>query len=467
MRTPAGGMRREIWNRTRSAISLRKHKTVIVMKKILFILPVILLVASCQPGSMSTEDPEINQEPIDKPVDDPALPELDCNTGFDIPSTAPALSDSERGIGAALNDFGIDVLSQILKEKAGESFMFSPLSLSLALSMCLEGAGGDTRAQLAALLGLEGKSKEEIETFFRKTIGRMMTLDEKVSFRSANGIWYDVDFPMKESYLSSLGINFDASTFKMDFDAQQILIDAINKWVSEKTSGTIKGLLQEAPKKPLALANTLYFKGGWAAWFADKTINQMFYGATGSAVTDFFHGRDMFDYAEMDGYQVLLIPYGNPEAAERFEMAIVLPEEGISVQQTLSWISESGDALIDSMKACDKTLVLAQIPCFEIESTLSSLQDILSAKYHLPFTTESDFSGISDKPLYISQILQKTFISVDQKGTEASAATYIEIAYSTGENNEPEPILFRADRPFVFLIRDNGSGCNIFVGVKQ
>ena len=451
------------------------------MKKLILMISMILLAVSCDLSGVTPEEEETNQEqvvpgqPEDTPQD-PALPEIDVNTGFEAPASVPVLSESEISISDALNLFGVNVLSEIVKENADESVMISPLSISMALSMCLNGAAGDTQAQLAALLGLEGKNREDIASYYKKTLGRLMTLDQKVVFNSANALWYDDEFPIKDGYLSGLGQNYDASAYKMDFDEGKILVDVINKWVKDKTAGTIDKIIDTAPQKPLALANALYFKANWAVLFCEKTKEGIFKGAKGEVNTDYFfamfHEYDRLEYVSQDGYQVLILPYGNEKATERFEMVVILPEEGTPIGEALSWTAAKGEAIMRSMGP-DNIVVKAhvEIPCFKIGSPAMDLRNLFMAKYPLPFTDEADFSGISetsDMPLFISQIMHKTYIGVDQKGTEASSVAYVGYATSDGEEHvEPDPIDFKADHPFIFVIRDSGSGSNIFVGVKQ
>lgn len=418
------------------------------MKKILYISG--LLLASCS----------LNHTAHDNTV--PSIVEQDYNTGFVVPDAVPVLSAAETKVNTAVSLFGLDVFDQILADNNNESFMFSPLSLSMALSMCLGGAEGETEAQLAALLGFEGKSSEDITSYYTKMLGRLKTVDESVMFHTANALWYDEAFPIKNSYLSSLGTSFDASAFKMHFDDRKSLTESINKWVSEKTFGTIKEMVSKAPDKPMALVNAAYFKADWAVKTMDQLVASVFKGANGSVATDYFCASTDFDYVEKEDYQLLAIPYGQSETGDRFEMVIVLPEDKVNAKQLLT---NKGEELLHSMDAVEKVQLTAYIPCFKIENTLTDLQSILSKKYPLPFSADSDFSGISDEPLFISRITQKCCINVDEKGSEASSATLIDMETSTGQETATK--VFKADRPFVFFIRENGSGSIVFMGIKQ
>lgn len=434
------------------------------MKKIVYTSLTILLAASCELNFIPSTEEEADQTPVVSET------ETDYNTGFVVPETVPVLTESELGVGGALNAFGYDVFSQILKRDPEDSYVFSPLSLSLALSMSLSGAEGETGEQLAALLGLEGMDKADVASYFKKMLGRMLTLNKKVSFQAANALWYDTGFSIKEGYLASLGTNYDASAFNVDFENGQKLVDAINKWVSEKTSGTIKEIVKDRPSKPLVLANALYFSATWTFPFFKVEEKGTFYGAKGSVDVDYCDILADYQYLAKDGYEIALFPYGEYKGyeneGERFEMAVILPEAGTTVGQALSWIAHTGNDLIASMNRDDATLMYVQLPCFRIESSLENLQDILSREYPLPFTAEADFSGISDDPLFISKVLQKTYISSDEKGTEASSAT-VSYMVTAGGDPLPDPVIFKADHPFVFLIREKATGSNIFLGVKQ
>lgn len=427
-------------------------------KSYLIFIALLLTIVACKSGIFSTDN-----------SGDKNKLELDYTTGFIAPDSVPVLSESELGISKAVTGFGLKFFGRILEERSGESTLFSPLSLSLSLSMCLSGAEGDTMNQLSVLMGLEGKDKEEVMSFFKKMLGRLSSLDDRITFNSANAIWYDSFFPIKSAFIKSIGENFDASAFKMDFDDNQLLVDAVNKWAVEKTEGTISRLLEKSPSKPLLLANALYFKAGWGVKFSDSLEKRDFFGANGVERVDFFKGTNDYAYSSLDGYQVLLLPYGQNGETVGFEMAVILPEDGISIQQTLSWLTGKGSELLDNMVTSGrKTRVHVEMPCFKIENSLNDIQGIVSVDCPIPFSPESaDFSGISDERIFISKIAQKAYINVDNKGTEASAVTEIGLESTSLGEPQPDPILFRADRPFIFLIRDRGTGNSVFIGVKQ
>ena len=428
------------------------------MNRFTGILFSLLVITSCKDGALSS---------VKEKAQEQSFPELDYTTGFVAPESVPVISDTEQGIADAVTVFGMEIFDSILQDYASESVMYSPLSLSLALSMCLVGADGETETQLSSLLGFEGYDKKDVASYYKAMIGRLMVLDKNVSFLSANALWYDRDFSIKDHYLQTIGENFDASAFKMDFDEAKSLIDAINHWVSEKTQGTIKDIARNAPPKPMLFANALYFKAGWAVVFGDKLEKGVFYATGGKEEADFFVSRNSFEYSSADEYQIVLLPYGKPGEDSFYEMAVVLPKQGVDVKQTLKWIRGTGVSIIDAMDyGCKKSDVRVEMPCFKIESSLSGIRELLAVKCPAPFSgSDADFSGISDERIFISDIAQKTYIKVDEKGTEASAVTEI-AATSTGES-QPEPIVFRADHPFVFMIREKESKSNIFIGVKQ
>lgn len=428
------------------------------MNRYTCIIVTLLGIASCKGGTSLSDNDKTHE---------PSIPELDYTTGFVAPERIPVFSESEQGISDAVTTFGLEIFDAVLQESAGESIMYSPLSLSLALSMCLIGADGETETQLSSLLGFEGYDKNDVASYYKAMIGRLMVLDKNVSFLSANALWYDNDFSIKEPYLRALGENFDASAFKMDFDEPQILMDAINNWVSEKTRGTIKEMAKNAPSKPVLFANALYFKAGWAIEFEDELEEGVFNSVGGKEKADFFVSRNDFEYSSEGDYQIVLLPYGKLGESSFYEMAVVLPKKGVDVKHTMKWIKEAGIFRINAMDSgCEKSDVRVEMPCFKIESSLSSIRDLLSMECPAPFSqNDADFSGISEERIFISDIAQKTYIKVDEKGTEASAVTEI-AATSTGES-QPEPIVFRADHPFVFLIREKETKSNIFIGVKQ
>ncbi len=427
------------------------------MKKILFILAAVLLIASCQLGKVSTEDPEINQEPIDTPdVQQSGQQEPQVDT---------------KAIGemcSSMSGFGFNVFEGLLEQTEGD-VLFSPISLSIALSMVGAGAMGPTAIQIAAAQGLDGFAGEEIAQCYQTVVDRFTSADDLVKVLSANGVWVDVDFPLYDSYKSDIEKYFDAEVATEDFDKSGVVKNAVNVWAAKHTENRITNVILDDPKPPMLLANALYFNAGWGIEFDEDIIDGPFHGVKGDAPAKFFTKTGMFAHANDGALMMLSIPYGNGT----FDFVAVVPVAGQTIGQAFKDLnSKSGlrrlQSLVPTQASCN---CYVQVPRFTVESDFRDDQ-IKSVLKGLGVVdafdgTKSDFCGISPKPLKIEDIIQKDFISVDEKGTEAAAVTVVEMETTSIEGGEPEPEKIILDRPFIFLVRDTVTGAVLFVGVKQ
>lgn len=348
---------------------------------------------------------------------------------------------------AQADDFAFKLYDQ-LKATEGNLF-FSPASIEAALAMTREGAAGNTLRQMSLLL-------PETATFPRT--GTNVILD------SANALWVDKKFPILGKYQSTVQDKYGAEIRPADFAGQpEVERGMVNRWAEEKTRDKIKNLLGPGSVMSdtrLILVNAIYFKGDWLhAFEKEKTADEPFWTVpdTSTNVPMMAMKPERFGCMENESFQCLELPY----LGEEVSMLIVLPKE----KDGLARIEEglSADALAGWTATLRKEEIAVHLPKFKIELQLAGLTGVLAALGMTDAFSPSlaDFSGISEMPLFISDVIHKAFVQVDEKGTEAAAATGV-MMRTTAMPMPPK--VFRADHPFLFLIRDNASGSVLFMG---
>lgn len=425
------------------------------MKNCAFVLMVLLAsLAACESGPKGDD----NKHTVETAV------------GFTIPETAPVLSKAQQALSDKVLAFGISLFSNYVESYPGKDVLLSPMSLSLALSLSGVGAAGETETQLSALLGFDGQSKEEVAAYYQTVVGRLLTVDQSVKFSSANAVWADTEFPVKDSFSECAAKYFNAPVSNIDFSNKKLLLDTINDWGKTNTNGMIPEILKNAPDKPLVLANALYFNAEWGVVF-DKDIQVLpFHGAQGDVDATFFGKKDLFVFRSLQNCKMISVPYGKGE----YDFVAILPDKGTGVADVVDYfgtkkgleeLSSFGRGAFENAGMN----VEVSLPRFEVRARYADLAEALSLMgATMPFdAVKADFSGISDCPLFIEKIIQESVVKLDEKGTEASAITVVGMAGATFEDPEPSVEEFKADRPFVFLIREKGSGAVLFIGVKN
>lgn len=359
---------------------------------------------------------------------------------------------------AGNNTFAFD-LYQVLKVDEG-NLLYSPFSLSEVLAMVYAGARGETAQQMAETLHFT-LPQDRLHPAFNALDLRLAKLEDnaKAGFELnlANAVWVQKDDPIIPEYLDVLAANYGAGMRLVDFQSDDVA-KKINRWVSEETKGRIKDIV-DTVKGPLALTNAIYFYGEWFKPFEEElTQSEPFYLLDGRSVNaPLMHQQEFFDYTEGEGFQAIQLPYSNRDIA----MVILLPGEGqfgeLESRLTNDWVQ----GILQGFQLEDVILVM---PKFRFETPVIGLTETLSALgMSSAFSPEADFSGIAQQELglVISEVLHKAFIDVNEKGTEAAAAS---VVLATESAIGPPPIEMRIDHPFIFLIHDRSTGAILFVG---
>ncbi len=365
------------------------------------------------------------------------------------------------------NAFALD-LYQTLGEDEGNLF-YSPYSISLALSMAYAGARGETEEQMADILHFS-LDQSRLHPSFKELAAEMNSRgegaegkdDEGFRLNIVNDIWGQKDYEFLAQFLDLLAENYGAELKELDFvGAPEESRVTINDWISQQTEGRIEDLIPPGGVNSLTrliLTNAIYFNAAWQFPFEEEvTDDGIFYLLDGSEVSVpmMKHG-EQFKYAEDDGYQAVELPYDGGELS----MLILLPELDQFEQFQSQLDTGMLDEIIENLKSED---VILTMPKFEFDSSFG-LKDALAAMGMAnAFSSTADFSGMTGKrDLWISDVIHQAFVSVDEAGTEAAAATAVIIV--TSAPGQPEWVEVTIDSPFIFLIRDIETGAILFIG---
>jgi serpin B len=381
--------------------------------------------------------------------------------------TAPSASANDLAELAAGNSaFAFD-LYQTIRSKDGNLF-YSPYSISLALAMTYAGARGNTEAQMADVLHFT-LSQARLHPAFNaldlalasRGQGAQGKDDKGFRLSIANSIWGQADYKFLAAFLDALAENYGAGLRLSDFkNASEASRKIINDWVAEETEDRIKDLIPEGAITPLTrlvLANAIYFNASWLRQFEEEnTIDAPFYLLDGSQIAvPTMRQTEFFGYADGAGYQAVELLYDGGEMS----MVILLPDTGELAAFEGALNSGVLEAILSNI---ERTNITLHMPKFKYETTLG-LTDILQDMGMTDaFSMSADLSGMDGtRDLFITDVLHKAFVAVDEAGTEAAAAT----AVIVGVKAMPAPpVEVKIDRPFIYLIRDIETGTILFVG---
>jgi serpin B len=368
------------------------------------------------------------------------------------------LTEKSLKLVSADNNFTF-MLFDKLPDSKGSNVMVSPLSISLALSMTLNGAEGETRSAMIKALGFEGITVEEINQIYLDLITALKKADSEVALNIANSIWIKKNYPVLSPFIADNQKYYDARVERLDFN--QAAVNTINSWVNEKTNTKIPKILDEiSAEEIMFLINAIYFKGTWETEFdASKTFNTDFTLSGSQNITvPMMKLKDKFAYADQTGYQAVKLPYGRG----KFQMIVLLPDPDKNVDELAAQLdTEKWEALASSLNT--PVEVDLWLPKFKF-SWESELNDLLkSLGMGIAFSAgHADFSKINaDDQLFITKVIHKSFIEVNEEGTEAAAATLVGIGKTSIGPEIPE---FHATRPFLFYITEEDTGAILFAG---
>jgi serpin B len=368
------------------------------------------------------------------------------------------LSSVEQQIAEGSTGFGLSLLREVNERTpSGSNVFISPLSASMALGMTATGAAGETLDSMRAVLGYGGADLQEINESYRSLIDLLRGLDPSVDFRIANSIWYRDGFPVEQSFIDATKMYFDAEVAPLDFGSPGA-VSTINDWVKRSTNDNIDEIVSDIPvDMVMYLINAIYFKGSWTAQF-EKTLTRAepFLADDGSRPTvPMMSVEGDFRATATNEYAAVELPYGGGA----YSMIVVVPNQGASVDTLIAQMGAPWwEALLAGLHEASG---MVQIPKFRLEWKGSLRPSLTDMGMGIAFDDgRADFSGIArGGGLAITSVDQKTYVNVDEEGTEAAAVTAVGVIVTS----TPVPLL-RADRPFLFAIRERFSGTLLFIG---
>jgi serine protease inhibitor len=367
------------------------------------------------------------------------------------------LTGQEMQIVDGTGTFGFDMMHKLLERDPDASHLISPLSILMAYGMTMNGADGDTFNQMQEVFGLDGMSREEINHAARELISLLVEYDQNVRFNIANSIWYRMGYPVTSEFRETNQTYFDAVIEEVDFHDPETK-ERINRWVSDKTEGLIEEIIEMVPPNlVMFLVNAIYFNGEWTYPFdSDKTITKPFTRPDSTTVDVEMMRMDEQDdmlLAQGEDYTAVNLFYGDAGYA----MTLVLPGEEAGLENWLSNMTWNDWQVLT--KGFSETRFNLELPKFKLEYEVDEFKEILREIGIVDAFGPADFSRITGGPndLYIGDTRHKTFISVDEEGTEAAAVTSVAVYDSAN----PE---IQFNRPFFYAIREVETGTILFMG---
>ncbi len=365
-----------------------------------------------------------------------------------------ALSVAEVEVIRANNRFGFDLLTQA--NRPNENLLLSPLSASMALGMTMNGAAGETWNQMRDVLGFGSLTQDEINASYKSLLELLVGLDPAVETAIGNSVWTRQGFPVHADFLGSVREIFGAEVAELDF-ANPAASERINEWVRDATGGRIEDIVPDVipVNVVMYLINAIYFKGTWTFQFdPSDTRDEPFRLDDGSTRTvSLMTFRRELPYQENSRFQAVDLPYGG----RAFSMTVLLPRQGVSAD-TLAATLDAGE-WEDIANGFHDTDLQLFLPRFRMAYERTLNDDLAALGMVDAFDHRADFTRLSPVDnLLISEVKQKSWVDVNEEGTEAAAATVVAIAETSSG-----PVV-RADRPFLFFIRERLSGTILFAG---
>lgn len=381
------------------------------------------------------------------------------NETTEQPNLQIEVSKKSKKLIDADNKFGLELFQRVNQAEETENIMVSPLSISMALAMTYNGANGETKKAMAETLKLHGLSPEDINNSYQTLVAALASLDKKVILEIANSIFYREGFDVKKEFVIINQEYYDAEVSSLDFSSPTA-VATINNWVADKTYDKITHIIHEiSPAHVMFLLNAIYFKGIWQTEFNKKsTFKRSFQTETGEMQVDMMSKQDTLKYYSNELFRTIELPYG----MGNYNMQIFLPQPDKKVENIIEKLDN--DTWQNWMNNLDQEEQIdLQLPKFKFKYEIK-LNDILSAMgMGVAFSDSADFSEMSETtPLKISYVKHKTFVEVNEEGTEAAAVTIVGIE-KTSAGPPRQFIPFHVDRPFLFTITEKDTGAILFI----
>lgn len=361
-------------------------------------------------------------------------------------------------VARANTKFGFKLFSEILKQDSSKNIFISPASVAIALAMTYNGASGETGQAMAKTLELQAISLQELNSANSAALAALKNTDSQVELNIANSLWANQEYPIKQDFLERTQEFYKAKVTNLDF-SDRAAPTVINDWVKQSTQGKIEQIIENINSKDvLFLINAIYFKGKWTTQFdINQTIDSPFYLAAGNQKQHpMMSQKGKYKYYENENFQAINLPYGQDE---KFSLYLFLPNQNSSLSAfSNSLNAENWETWMTLFKTREG---LIRLPRFQIEYDIALNDTFKALGMSVAFGDQANFSGIGDN-LSISEVKHKTFVQVNEEGTEAAAATSVGIELTAAPAQEPFQMI--VNRPFFCAIRDNQTGTVLFMG---
>ena len=442
----------------------RKERVFLLKKTLLVFLiaSLVLCLVSCAAAGtpLNGADVSLTSE-NDRRSDTEDLPatETGIDSKTDPPEETGEVSFPVLPAGATEGDvlsyFSRNVLA-ILADLSGknENLSFSPVSLYIALSMASEGAAGDTVKAFSNVLCLpEGKTAADVCSLLLSILDRN---GDRVKVSSADAVWLAESLSILPSFEEKIRTGYSADVYRADFSTRKA-VEEINSWVRKKTNGKIEGVLDEPNALiRMLLANSVYLDAEWMYPFPAETFERPFYGTKETVSVPTMGQKMTVSYLSDDSRVAVALPY----AEGGLFFVAVCPRDGtapLSLYASEPVFSE----LLDSMS---EGKAIVRLPKLEEKADMDLTEVLKNGGLRIAFSGLADFSEMSEESLCIDSVIQKTYVRVDEKGTEAAAVTVIDIRQTSVMEPE-QPVELNFDHPFLWSIVDSETGIPLFVGI--
>jgi len=356
------------------------------------------------------------------------------------------------------NTFAFDFFENVLEQsEESENIIISPLSVTYALSMTLNGADGATRDSMLKALRVNGISPEEINNSYKNLSEALLNVDKRVLISIANSVWIEKYFVVKKSFTDILTESYNAESKSFDI-TDPLAHEPMNTWIETKTNGLIKNMIEQLDDNTvMLLINAIYYKGKWKSQFdKENTVQQSFYKPGG--ITDdvpMMKQTSNFKFYDGDRFILAEFPYGQGN----FVMDVILPDDNNGLNDIIPLINENNfKGWLEQMGEREVNLTF---PRFKY-GYKKQLKDILTDMgMGIAFIDGADFSNISDLNLLINDVTHQAFIETNEEGTEAAAATIVEIGLTSMPTT---PLVLNIDHSFIYIIRETTTNTILFMG---
>ncbi len=372
------------------------------------------------------------------------------------------LSAKQQEIANSGNVFSLGILQKVSASQTSGNFMISPLSIDYALAMTANGAKNNTLNEMLSALDFNDFEILEFNEYFSYLMSEIVDIDSEVELKIANSIWYRNDFSFLQSFFVVNQEYYKAYVKSLDF-ASSNAVSEINNWVSDNTNNKITEIIDGIPSDAVMyLINAVYFYGSWQYEFdKSNTQKQNFYLEEGNTVlVDMMEMEAGLKYYYTPEYEVVEIPYGQGN----FVMDVILPAANTDVGDFVSNLNS--DLWIEITQGLYSQNIVLKMPKFKFEYEKELIPSLQEMGIIDLFTNNADLSGMNGTGgLYVSEVKHKTYIDVNEEGTEAAAVTAVEVSYTSADPDAP--LFFTLDKPFIFIIREKSTGVILFEGVMR